>query len=203
MKLLLASVLLFTLSIVQADDKFKMAFNNEDLTKVIEIYAKATGQKFVVDPSVRGKITIFVSESVAKDEAFNLLSSALATNGYAISQQGDTMIIKAARSIQRDLIEVSTEKPTPKPERMYTWIYNAKNVSAENIMRELRMLTSKDGEMSASLSSNQIIISDWVSNILRVSEILKVVDQVVEPATAKLVQAAKKEEKNRKEKSDN
>lgn len=38
-----------------------------------------------------------------------------------------------ARNIQRDLVEVSTERPSLKPERMYTWIYSAKNLPADSI----------------------------------------------------------------------
>lgn len=192
---------LLSLSTVNAEEKIKMYFNNEDLTKVIEMYSKASGQKFVIDPSSRGKISIFIQEPVSLEEAFNQLSSALAINGYAISKQADTMIIKSARNIQRDLIEVSQEKPTLKPERMYTWIYNAKNIPAGTIMRELRILPSKDGELNVSESTNQIIITDWTSNLLRIAEILKEIDVKVDSATAKLVEASKKEhEARRKEK---
>lgn len=173
--------------------KISMTFVNEDLIKIIEVYSKASGQKFVIDPSVRGKITIMLPEPVALDEAFNQLSSALAINGFAISKQGDTMVVKTARNIQRDLIEVSTNIPSIKPERMYTWMYTVKYLPAENINRELRILPSKDGEMVVNSRTNQIIISDWTSNINRVAKVLAEVDKPVDAATAKLVELGKKE----------
>ncbi len=193
MKLLV--ILLTTLSIfaAKAQTKMKMNFNNEELPKVIEAYSKASGQKFVVDPSVRGKATIIVQDSVSLEEAFDHLSSALALNGFAISKQGDTMVIKSARNIQRDLIEVSTALPLLKPERMVTWIYTAKNVPVVNINRELRIFPSKDGEMSVSSATNQIIISDWASNIHRINAILKEVDKKLDPSITKLVELSKKE----------
>lgn len=193
MRLLLILVSGFFISFAHAEEKMKLYFNNEELTKIIEMYSKASGQKFVVDPSVRGKVSIFIQEPVSIEEAFNHLSSALAINGYAISKQGDTMIIKSARNIQRDLIEVSTVLPAMKPERMYSWIYTAKNIPAASINRELRILSSKDGEVSVYESTNQIIITDWTSNLLRVSEILKEIDKKVDPAMAKLVESSKKE----------
>jgi general secretion pathway protein D len=197
MKLLsiLSFVLMF--SSAQAEEKMKMYFNNEELVKIIEIYSKASGQKFVVDAAVRGHVSIFIQEPISIEEAFNQLSSALAVNGYAISKQGDTMLIKTARNIQRDLIEVSTEKPTLKPERMFTWIYTAKNIAAESINRDLRILTSKDGEMSILANNNQVIITDWASNLNRIAELLKQVDQKPDPATAKLVENHEKERKAR------
>lgn len=187
-----------SMSLAHAQEKIKMYFNNEELGKVIEMYSKASGQKFVVDPGVRGKVSIFLQEPVTVEEAFNQLSSALAVNGFAISTQGDTMVIKSARNIQRDLITVSPERPSIKPERMYTWVYKAKNVPAIVLNQDLRILPSKDGEMNVFERNNQIIITDWVSNINRVADILKELDVPVDPATAKLVKAAREEHDARK-----
>jgi type II secretory pathway component GspD/PulD (secretin) len=182
----------FALSFASAEEKIKMYFNNEDLTKIIEMYSKASGQKFIVDPGVRGRISIFLQEPVTLLEAFNQVSSALAINGYAISKQGDTMVIKSARNIQRDLIEVSTEVPSLKPERMYTWIYTAKNVPATQINRDLRILPSRDGEMNINERTNQIIITDWASNLNRVAVVLKEIDIQPSAATAKMVAQERK-----------
>jgi type II secretory pathway component GspD/PulD (secretin) len=203
MKFLTLILAVFTMVTAQAEDKIKMYYNNEELTKVIEVYSKASGQKFVVDPSVRGKISIFLQEPVAIPEAFNQLSSALAVNGFAISKQGDTMVIKSARNIQRDFIEVSTERPSLKPERMYTWIYNVKNLPADNINRDLRILMSRDGEMAVNANTNQIVFTDWVSNLNRVAELMKEIDKQVDPATAKLVEASKKEREVRRKEQAN
>lgn len=193
--LILVSLFCFS---VFAESKMKMYFNNEEITKVIENYSKVSGQKFILDPGVRGKVSIFVQEEVGLEEAFNHLSSALAINGFAISKQGDTMVVKAGRNIQRDYIETTTKLPTMKPERMATWIYTFKNVSAENVNRDLRILPSKDGEMSVNADTNQIIFSDWTSNLNRIADLLKEIDVKVSPETAKIVEAAKKERMERR-----
>lgn len=201
MKMLsLISILTTTLvsfSTVHAADKIKMNFKNEELTKVIEQYSKASGQKFIVDATVRGNISIFNPGEVTQEEAFNQLSTALAVNGYAISKQGDTMVVRSARNVQRDLIEVGTEVPALKPERMYSWIYSPKNLSVEDISRDLRLLTSKDGELSPSSRTNQIVITDWVSNIHRVAATLSKIDIKVDASTAKIVEAADKRTQER------
>lgn len=204
MKIIMSLLLVLAASFANAADAtMKMYFNNEELTKIIEMYSKASGQKFVLDPGVRGKVSIFIQEPITIEEAFNQLSTALSINGFAISKQGDTMVIKSARNIQRDLIEVSTEAPALKPERMYTWVYTFKNVPAEQVMRDIRILSSRDGEMNVNSNTNQIFFTDWTSNLNRIAAILKETDKAVDPNVAKIVATAKKEREVRKKEATN
>ena len=192
MKQILILTFFFSCSWSRAEEKMKMYFKNEELIQIIELYAKASKQKFVVDANVRGRVSIFLPEAVTLTDAFNQLSSALAVNGLAISRQGDTMVIQSARNIQRNYIEVSSEVPALKPERMYTWVYQPKNTTADRLNRDLRILSSKDGEMSVNSSTNQLILTDWVSNLNRINELLKQIDRPNDPATSKLVEEARK-----------
>ena len=184
-----------------ASDKFNMSFKDEELTKVIETYSKKSGQKFVIDPSVRGKVTILISDPVSKEEAFNHLSTALAVNGFAISTQGDAMVIRSARTLTRANIEVVSELPAIEPERMISWVYTAKHIPAETINREIRMLLSKDGEMGVVTDTNQILFSDWISTLHRVDQILKKIDQPVSAETQKIIQRAQQKNQEKKDKN--
>lgn len=199
MKLVLIGLLLSLGSFAFAAPASTMKLNvkNEELLTVIETYAKASGQKFVIDPSVRGKISILNQEPVSVEEAFNQLSSALAINGFAVSKQGDVMVIRSARNIQRDLVEVTTELPALKPERMVTWIATIKNLPVTDVNRDLRIFPSKDGEMNVNVSGNQIIFTDYVSNLHRISEILKQIDKPITATTAKMIADSKKEREAR------
>ncbi len=154
----------------------KYNFRNEDIVKLIEEYAKASGQKIIVDPQVRGKVTILNPEPITLDEAFNQLSTALMINGLAFSKQGDTFVVLQARSVQRNLIEVVTELPPIKPDKMITWMVKLKYRDADSINKELRILTSANGELVAYRQTNTIIISDYVSNLHRIAAILKQLD---------------------------
>lgn len=180
-----------------AEEKMKMNFPNEDLPKVLEYYSKTTGQKFVVDANVRGKISLLNPTDITREEAFNQLSAALALNGFAFTKQGDTYVVRSARSVQRDNTEVTTELPKESPVRMVTWVINIKNVSANDLHRELRMLISSYGEMSVIEKTNQIVITDWSTNLQRVSEILKKTDIKPDAAATKIANEAKKERMER------
>jgi general secretion pathway protein D len=187
------SVIIFCGIASFAEEKTNFYFQNEEVTKVIDVYAKVSGQKFIVDSTVRGKVTILNPREITIEDAYNQLSEALSVQGFAIVKNGDVYTVRNARSAQRDNVQVTTEVPAPKPQRMVTWIIPLKHVAAHVVHRDIRMLTSAYGEMTVNENSNQIIITDWSSNLQRVSEVIKNIDKPVDAATAKIVAAAKKE----------
>ena len=166
-----------------ADVKLAFRYDGGEISAMIAAYSKATGQKFIIDPGVRGKATVLLPGAVSAEEAFNILCDVLAINGYSLFEQGDTFIVKSARNAQRDAIPTFTEVPPPRPNRMVTWISTPKYIKVEEINKRLRILPSKDGEMTPYEPSNQLIISDYASNINRIARLIQELDT---PAAAKL-----------------
>lgn len=177
-------------------------FENADITSVIKEYAKASGQKFIIDPHAEGKITVINSAPITVQEAFNQISTALAINGLAISKQNDQMIIEQARAVQRNLIDVSTELPPLHPTKMATWIVNLKYISADEVNRQLRILTSSQGEVFPFTHTNQIIISDYTPNLHRVAKLIKEIDVPAGKNAAKFDKEEKAYRATLKEKAD-
>jgi len=180
LKLLLSLVVfttfLFTHSAVAERVKtLKFNFLNAEIANVISTYAKASGRKFVLDSSVRGKTTILSPGEVSLEEAFSLLSIAMAINQFAISEQGDTLVVMSSRNAQRSLLPVLTELPPLKPERLLTMVFTFKHVPADEINRRLRILPSKDGEMTP--FGNKMIVTDWNTNIHRIAKVMVELDQ--------------------------
>jgi type II secretory pathway component GspD/PulD (secretin) len=174
--ILLLTALLMGQSVFAGDKKIDFNYKMVDLNKVLDDYSHATGQKFIVDPGVHAMITIINSGPVSTEEAFNQLSTALALNGVGFSTRDDAMVLMQARALQRSMIGVGTQLPPMKPEKMYTWMPTLKYVSADDVNRQLRILTSKDGELVPVQHNNSLIISDWSSNLYRIAAILKEVD---------------------------
>jgi general secretion pathway protein D len=168
-----------------AADKVSFNYENADINKVIKDYAKMTGQKFIVDPQVRGQITITNPGEITTEEAFNELSSALAVNGIGISTQDGTMIVQQARAVQRNLIPVTKELPPIQPTRMVTYVIDLKNVSADEVNKQLRILTSKDGELVPYTHTNQIFVTDWTPNLHRIAKMMTFVDEHAQISAAK------------------
>jgi len=193
MKFALLFCLLVSSSVFAADPTMKLNVVNEDITKLLQDYSKASGQRFIIDSTVRGKISILNPSDISLEEAFNQISEALALNGFAIIKNDDVMTVRNARSAQRDNIEVSDTLPKAKPNRMMTWVINLKYASVMDINHSLRLLTSSYGEMSPNVSTNQLVISDWSYNLQRIGEIIKRVDVKQDPSLSKMVANSKKQ----------
>ena len=188
---------LLTPFISVAADKFKMNYTNEELPKIIESYARTSGQKFIMDSSVRGRVTIINPTEISQEDAYGQLSEALAINGFAIVKDGDVFLIKQARSVQRDNIEVTTTLPVERPVRMVNWVINLKYATAHDVMNQLRILVSVNGELSVNERTNQLIITDFTSNLQRAAKLIKQIDISVDASTAKIAGIAKKDREAR------
>lgn len=151
-------------------------FPNVEIADIIKTVSELTGKNFIVDPGVRGKITIIAPSKITVAEAYKAFLSALAINGFTVVPSGSFLKIKNARNAQRDSIETYSGAYYPNDDQMITRIIHLKHISADVVNRELRILPSKDGEMSVYTPTNSIILSDYGSNIDRVMKIINQLD---------------------------
>jgi general secretion pathway protein D len=151
-------------------------FPNAEITDLVKAIGELTGKNFIIDPGVRGKITITAPSKITVAEAYKAFLSALAINGFAVVPSGKFLKIRSARNAQRDGIETYSGNYYPNADQMITRIVHLKHISAEMVNRDLRILTSKDGELSPYTATNSLIISDYGSNIERIMKILNQLD---------------------------
>jgi len=59
-----------------------MQFANAELAEIVEKVARATGERFLFDDSLRGKLTLTSPERVSREEALELLHAALLLKGF-------------------------------------------------------------------------------------------------------------------------
>jgi general secretion pathway protein D len=151
-------------------------FPNVEITDVIKAISELTGKNFIIDSTVRGKITIIAPTKITVAEAYKAFLSALAINGFTVVPSGGFLKIRNARSAQRDNIDTYSGSYYPNSDQMITKIIHLKHIQAETVQQQLRLLTSSYGEMSPYTQTNSLIISDFGANIDRVMKILNQLD---------------------------
>lgn len=152
-------------------------FPNVEITDIIKAISELTGKNFIIDSTVRGKITVIAPSKITVAEAYKAFLSALAINGFTVVPSGGFLKIRNARSAQRDGIDIYSGSYYPNADQMITKVVHMKHISAEELKQKLsRLLNSSYGEMEANPQTNSLIISDFGSSIDRIMKIINQLD---------------------------
>lgn len=158
-------------------DLVEANFPNAEITDVVKAISQLTNKNFIIDPGVRGKITIIAPSKVTVAEAYKAFLAALAVNGFTVVPYGKFLKVKASRNAQRDAIETYTGAYAPTSDIYITRIIHLKHISAEEVNKRLRVLPSKDGEMTPYEPTNSILITDYGANVERMVKIINELDR--------------------------
>ncbi len=151
-------------------------YPNADIADIVKAISELTGKNFIVDPQVRGKITIIAPSRITVAEAYKAFLSALAINGLAVVPGDGFFKIKQARAAQRDNIDTFSGAYYPTADQMITRIIKLKYISADEVNKQLRILTSTNGELVPYTPTNSLIVSDYGANMDRITKILEQLD---------------------------
>ncbi len=179
MSLLGVFLLLMMVTPLRAEDEqVTLNFKDADLNVVIQTVADITGRNFVIDPRVKGKVTVVSSRPMAADEIYQVFLSVLEVHGFAAIPDGDTTrIVPAANAKQAGLPVVTGANRGAPSNDMVTQVIQIKHVSAAQLVPVLRPLVPPQGHMAAYQATNTLIISDRAANIARLRKIIRNIDQ--------------------------
>ena len=146
-----------------------------DINAVISTVAEATGKNFIVDPRVKGKVTIISSTSLNDDQLYQVFLAILDVHGFtAVPTTGG--VIKILPDSDAKHLGTPTRG---KGEEMVTQVIEVKHIAAAQLVPILRPLVPPQGHLAAHAQTNVLIISDRVSNI---SRLLKIIARIDEPS---------------------
>ena len=153
-----------------------LAFNNADVEAVISTIARATNRSIVIDPKVRGKISLTSSQALTPDQAIDSLSTALRMNGFALvnTAGGYRVVTEADAKLQSSQTYTSTTGVTG--DQIITRVFQLNFESAANVVAIIRPLVSPNNTINALPGNNSILVTDYASNIERIEKIIQSVD---------------------------
>ncbi len=154
-------------------------FQDVEIQSVIKSVSKLTGKTFLVDPAVKGKVTLISSEGMNEDEIYGVFLSVLQVHDYAAIESGNVVKIIPQVRAKQDMTNayVEEEAPTRPNDRSITRLYKLKHVPANRLVPILRPLIAPKSYLAAHEESNMIIISDRAANIERLIKIIQRIDR--------------------------
>ncbi len=154
-------------------------FQRADVEAVVKTVSQMTGRNFILDPRVKGKITIISATPVSKSAAYEVFLSALKAQGFtAVSgPAGVVKIVPVAEGKQN--ARVSTAFRPRGGAQMATHVIIVQHGLATQMVPLLRPLMAPTSQLSAYAPANALIITDYANNIRRLLSIIEDIDQPI------------------------
>ena len=163
--------------VVADSDTVTLNFVNADIDAVVKAIADITGRNFLVDPRVKGTVNIVSSRPVPRSLVYPTLLSALRMQGFAaVEADGVVKIVPEADAKQQGGPVVRGQVPRD-GDRLVTQVITLRNESAAQLVNVLRPLISPNNTIAAYPASNALVITDYASNLARISRIIASLDQ--------------------------
>jgi len=154
-------------------------FTNADIEAVARTMANITGANVVVDPRVKGTLTLVTEKPVSRTAAMNQFQSALRLQGFTMVESAGLykVVPEADAKLQSSAVTVD-DKATGAAigNQITTQIFKLNFESANNLVPVLRPLISPNNTINANPGNNSLVITDYADNLRRMALIIATMD---------------------------
>jgi len=160
----------------QKNTKHILNFRDADIKAMIDDVSMMTGRTFIIDPRVRGNVTIISKEPVDSEAIFDLFLSALTVYNFTAvpTSSGAYKIMP----VENAIFEGSRSSPRlVADDLLVAEIFRVKNVAPLTVMNTLKPLVDRRGRVVAHRSENFILVVDYAGNIARLGRIIAEIDK--------------------------
>lgn len=174
--LLVALLLPFFAHAAERDQEtWRLNLKEADIRAFVTQVADITGYSFVVDPRVRGKVTVLSSTPMNRFEIYDLFLAVLQVHGFT-AIPGEEVIKVIQQVDAKQTAEILDRFPTIPSEQLVTRVVQVNNANALELVPILRPLVAKYGHLAGVAAANALIISDHEANIRRMEAIVRELD---------------------------
>ncbi|HNS31824.1 MAG TPA: secretin N-terminal domain-containing protein [bacterium] len=156
---------------------FILNFNNVDIRTFIKLVGEYTQENYVIDPNVRGNITVYSYKAVPAGEIENIFKSILNLYGFtSVRKEGVSFIIPLTDGKTRAKDVNIGDVPPDKLEDFIIQIIPLKYYPPDTISQVLTPYISRGGQITVDGRTNSLIISDIGENIAKLQDIISKID---------------------------
>ena len=158
-----------------ADDTWVVNIKEADIHEFVSQVAQITGKTFVIDPRLKGNVTVVSSVPMNADAVYELFLSVLRVHNFTASPSGDVIRIQTTATGKQGPGPDGEVQELP-PEELITRVIAAQNVESGELVKILRPLIPQYGHIAAVAQPNIVIISDHANNISRLTRMIEQID---------------------------
>jgi general secretion pathway protein D len=151
-------------------------FQGAEIDAVARTMAVITGRNVVVDPRVKGVMSLVTTSAVTPAQALRLFSVQLRTQGFALVESSGLYLVvpEADAKLQSGGVAVGPVKNSGG--QIQTQIFKLNHETANNLVPVLRPLISPNNTINVNPGNNSLIITDYADNLQRIGTIITSLD---------------------------
>ena len=151
-------------------------FANAEIEAVARTMAVITGRNVVVDPRVKGTMTLVTTSPVSPAQALRQFSAQLRTQGFALVESSGLYLVVPEADAKLQSGAVSAGAVPPASGQIQTQIFRLNHETANNLVPVLRPLISPNNTINVNPGNNSLIITDYADNLQRIGTIIAALD---------------------------
>lgn len=182
----------------QAANRVSLNFVDTDIPAVLRALSLFTKRNFLVDPRVKGKLTLVSDRPVDSGQALSMLTGALRLQGFAIVEvDGVTRVVPEADAKLQGSAVVGDPRPAPaaggagkapvsvadfargrsgNSGEMLTRVFPLKYENAANLVPVLRPMVPPNNPINAYPGNNTLVVTDYADNLDRIAAVIARID---------------------------
>ncbi|KRC30529.1 type II secretion system protein GspD [Acidovorax sp. Root219] len=166
---------------MRGNEPVTLNFANAEIEAVARTMATITGRNVVVDPRVKGQLTLITERAVPPSAAFQQFLAALRLQGFTVVESAGLykVVPEADAKLQSGSVGVSesgSARGTPGGGQIVTQIFKLNYENAGNLVPVLRPLISPNNTINVNPGNNSLVITDYADNLQRLGRIIAAMD---------------------------
>jgi general secretion pathway protein D len=141
-----------------------------DIRVFIQDIAKSTGTTLLIDPRVKGTVSVSSNGALSRRELFEVFLATLRANGLVATPAG-------AGTYRVEPAENAARQPAAAGGQFATEVFRLRTIDAASAVEMLKPLVGPQGQVVANPRGQAVVVADYADNVRRIRGLLAQVDQ--------------------------
>ena len=162
---------------LRSGSQVTLNFVNADIEAVTRAMGAMLDRQFIVDPRVKGNITVYSETPLTVREAYLNYLAALRGLGFTVVENAGLLKVVPEADAKLQAGTVSIGPVQQRGDQIITQIFRLNHENPNNLVAVLRPLISPNNTINANPGSSTLVITDYADNLARLGKIIAALDQ--------------------------
>ena len=162
---------------LRSGSQVTLNFVNADIEAVSRAMGAMLDRQFIVDPRVKGNITVYSETPLTVREAYLNYLAALRGLGFTVVENAGLLKVVPEADAKLQAGTVSVGPVQQRGDQIITQIFRLNHENPNNLVAVLRPLISPNNTINANPGSSTLVITDYADNLARLGKIIAALDQ--------------------------